>query len=170
MPFEAKLMLIILRGSLLDAVKSLECDCLLPVVLVGCLCVFVSVCLSAGRWWVVLCHLCGPGQSPGEGHKSVALLPLPPSFASLCSSGRAGRSSVAAPRVSFVFFWLIMFCWDILLVNKSVHFLFYPYIIVFVLPRAGSWQETCRLETETMRTVSKSLETVLETKTAFASC
>ena len=30
--------------------------------------------------------------------------------------------------------------------------------------------KTCRLETETMLTVSKSLETVLETNTAFASC
>ena len=30
--------------------------------------------------------------------------------------------------------------------------------------------ETCRLETETMLTVSKSLETVLETNTAFVSC
>ena len=31
-------------------------------------------------------------------------------------------------------------------------------------------QETCRLETETMQTVSESLETVLETNTAFTSC
>ena len=30
--------------------------------------------------------------------------------------------------------------------------------------------ETCRLETEMMRTVSKCLETVLEINTAFASC
>ena len=30
--------------------------------------------------------------------------------------------------------------------------------------------ETCRLETETMLTVSKSLETELETNTAFANC
>ena len=44
---------------------------------VGCLCLcsclsfFVSVRLSAGRWWLVLCHLCGPGQFPGVGYKSV---------------------------------------------------------------------------------------------------
>ena len=37
----------------------------------------VSVRLFAGRWWLVLCHLCGLGQSPGVGYMSVSVLPLP---------------------------------------------------------------------------------------------
>ena len=50
--------------------------CLLDVCMVV-LSSLVSVCLFAGRWWLVLCHQCGPDQSPGVGYKRVSVFPLP---------------------------------------------------------------------------------------------
>ena len=60
----------------------------------------VSVCLFAGRGWLVLCQLGWPCQSPGIGYKRVSVLPLPVSLSLLHSVpavelGTAGHSSAA---------------------------------------------------------------------------
>lgn len=112
--------------------KALWCDGLLPVgpvcvlVLFGWLSVVLSLCMSAGRWWVVLCDLSGPGQLLG-GYECGS--PLSSSLA--CSTRLQWESSVD----------YMGSCREMVLHNKTVHLLFlHIRFSVLVLPRARPWR------------------------------